>query len=87
MTEDEKTLINSNPSTKCEIVEIYGTVGERQTKDGVQTLELCLLKWFNGPAKLDLRWWSGTQIGKGCTFSGKEAIRLRELLNSMELGE
>ena len=87
MTEDEKSAINSNKGTKCEIVEIFGTVGERMTKDGTQTLDLCLIKWFNGPEKMDLRWWTGTQVGKGCTFGTKEAIALRDLLNSLELGE
>lgn len=86
MTEDEKTLINNDSSTKCEIVQILGTVGEKLTKDGAQTLDLCLVKWFNGPEKVDLRWWTGTRVGKGCIFGKQEAIRLRDLLIRLNLG-
>ena len=70
---------------KYEVVESYQILGEKITKDGTQTLELKLVKWFGGPARLDLRWWTGDMPGKGCVFGAAEAIKLRKQLEEMEL--
>lgn len=85
MTETEMLKINTDKNSKCQILKCYGTVGERNTKDGTQSLDLCLVKWFNGPARLDLRWWGNGIAGKGCTFNAASADSLRKMLNSIDL--
>jgi hypothetical protein len=72
---------------KYEIAESYGILGSKNAKEGTQTLELHLIKWFGGTAKLDLRWWSDGAPSKGVTFTAKEAIKLRDALIRMNLGE
>lgn len=72
-------MLNEN----CEIIESYGTIAIRNTKDGSQSLELRLVKWYGGPATLDLRWWTGVTAGKGVTFSAKAANTLYETLGKM----
>ena len=70
---------------KYEVVESYGILGEKKMKEGSQTLELKLVKWFGGQARLDLRWWTGDMPGKGCIFGAAEAVKLRKVLDEMEL--
>lgn len=83
-----KEAINTNKDSRCTVVNVIGTVAERNTKDGQQSLELTLTKWFNGPARYDLRWWTnGNMAGKGCAFNTTAAKALRDLLNSINFDE
>jgi len=76
--------INSDEKSKCQIIESYGTCGIKKAKEGQQSLELTLSKWYGGPARLDLRWWNGYIPGKGVTFSAGEAAKLLGILKDME---
>lgn len=49
--------------------------------------ELNLVKWNDNDEKFDIRSWSSdhTKMGKGATFTKKEAAVLRDMLNEMIL--
>ena len=51
------------------------------------TKELNYVSWNEREARLDLREWSPNhdRMGKGVTLSKEEAVKLKELLNSIEL--
>lgn len=53
------------------------------------TKELNLVSWNNREAKYDLREWSPTKdkMGKGLTLTTAELIRLRDVLNALDLKE
>lgn len=67
-----------------EIEESVGVISE--TKSG-WTKELKKISWNNREAKYDLRDWApdGEKMGKGITLSDEELIKLRDLLNGMDL--
>lgn len=49
--------------------------------------ELNLVSWNDKEAKYDIREWDPTheKMGKGVTLSAEEIMKLRELLNGLEL--
>lgn len=53
------------------------------------TKELNLVSWNDRPAKYDIREWDPDheKMGKGLTFTEQELLRLRDLLNTLELHE
>lgn len=69
---------------KYEIQQSFGVISE-----GVKgwKKELNLISWNNRDPKYDLRDWDELheKMGKGLTLSKDELIKLRDLLNSMEL--
>lgn len=67
-----------------EIEDSVGVISE--TKSG-WTKELKKISWNNREAKYDLRDWApdGEKMGKGITLSDEELIKLRDLLNGMDL--
>ena len=67
-----------------EIVKNIGTVSEGK---GGWSLELNLVSWGGRPAKYDLRSWSENheKIGKGITLSKDDMIKLKEIINSIDL--
>ena len=69
---------------KYEVVNRFGVIGE--SSRGWRK-ELSLVKWNDRDAKFDIREWSpeGDRMGKGITLSKEEAVRLKEILNSIDL--
>ncbi len=69
---------------KHNIEQSFGVLSE--TKSGWKT-ELNLVSWSERPAKYDLRPWSPDheKMGKGITLTKEEIIKLKEILNQMEL--
>jgi len=69
---------------KYEIVEELGVLAE--TSKGWRT-ELNLVSWNGREAKYDLRDWSENheKIGKGMALSKDELIKLREIINKLDL--
>jgi len=69
---------------KYEIKENLGTISE-SSKGWVK--ELNLISWNEKEAKYDIRDWDSEhkKMGKGITLSNEELIKLRDILNSMEL--
>ncbi|MDD2482399.1 MAG: PC4/YdbC family ssDNA-binding protein [Lutispora sp.] len=69
---------------KFEIIETYGVLSE--SVKGWKK-ELNLISWNDKAAKYDIREWDPEheKMGKGVTFSAEELIKLRDLLNGMEL--
>ena len=69
---------------KYEIKEEIGVISESSKG---WTKELNLISWNGKEAKYDLRDWAPEheKMGKGITLSKDELIKLKELLNSIEL--
>lgn len=69
---------------KFEIEKELGSISESPKG---WTKELNIISWNGKDAKYDLRDWAPKheKMGKGVTLSGEELIKLRELLNSMDL--
>ncbi|WP_252225806.1 PC4/YdbC family ssDNA-binding protein [Clostridium sp. ZBS2] len=69
---------------KYEIKEEVGVVSESPKG---WTKELNFISWNGKEAKYDLRDWAPKheKMGKGATLSKEELIKLKELLNSIEL--
>ena len=69
---------------KYEIKETIGILSE--SAKGWKK-ELNLVSWNDQEAKYDLREWSPEhdKMGKGVTLSKEELVKLREILNEMEL--
>ncbi len=69
---------------KYEIKEEFGSISESSKG---WTKELNFISWNGKEAKYDLRDWSPAheKMGRGVTLSKEELIKLRELLNSIEL--
>ena len=67
-----------------EIVEQIGTISESSKG---WTKELNLISWNNRDPKYDLRDWAPEheKMGKGITFTKEELIKLRNILNDMDL--
>lgn len=76
--------MNDAKELKFEIVEQIGEISE-STKGWKK--ELNLVKWNDRDAKFDIRDWDSehSRMGKGVTLSKDELIKLRELLNSLNL--
>ncbi|MDP4144972.1 MAG: YdbC family protein [Bacillota bacterium] len=69
---------------KYEIKENIGTLSE--SSKGWQK-ELNLISWNDKEAKFDIRDWSPKheKMGKGVTLTREELIKLKEILNGMNL--
>lgn len=69
---------------KYEIKEEIGVLSESAKG---WTKELNIISWNGKEGKYDLRDWSPEheKMGKGVTLSKEELIKLRELLNNMQL--
>lgn len=69
---------------KYEIKETVGTISENNKG---WSKELNLISWNNREAKYDLRDWSSEheKMGKGVTLSKDELIKLKEILNDMDI--
>jgi hypothetical protein len=69
---------------KYEIKEEVGVISESSKG---WTKELNLISWNGKEAKYDLRDWAPEheKMGKGITLSKDELIKLKELLNSIEI--
>ncbi len=69
---------------KYEIKENLGVLSENNKG---WSKELNLISWNDREAKFDVRDWSPEheKMGKGVTLSKEELVRLREILNGMDL--
>lgn len=69
---------------KYEIKENIGVLSENNKG---WSKELNLISWNDREAKYDIREWSPEheKMGKGVTLSSEELIKLRDLLNNMDL--
>ena len=69
---------------KYEIKENIGVLSENNKG---WSKELNLISWNDREAKYDIREWSPEheKMGKGITLSSEELIKLRDLLNNMDL--
>lgn len=69
---------------KYEIKETLGVLSENNKG---WSKELNLISWNDREAKFDVRDWSPEheKMGKGVTLSKEELIKLREILNDMDL--
>ncbi len=69
---------------KYEVIQKHGILSE-STKGWSK--ELRSISWNDKEAKFDIREWSpdGEKMGKGITLSSEELIKLRDLLNNMDL--
>lgn len=69
---------------KYEVTQKHGILSE-STKGWSK--ELRSISWNDKEAKFDIREWSpdGEKMGKGITLSSEELIKLRDLLNNMDL--
>ena len=72
------------PEFKYQVVETYGSLSE--SNKGWKK-EIKLISWNQKEAKYDIREWSpdGQKMGKGVTLSKEEIVRLRDLLNQINL--
>ena len=69
---------------KFEITDKLGVIGEGSKG---WKKELNLISWNDRKAKADIRDWDETheKMGKGVTLSKEELIKLKEILNDMDL--
>jgi hypothetical protein len=69
---------------KYEIKETLGVLSENNKG---WSKELNLISWNDREAKFDVRDWSPEheKMGKGVTLSKEELIKLKEILNGMDL--
>lgn len=69
---------------KYEIKETLGVLSENNKG---WSKELNLISWNDREAKFDVRDWSPEheKMGKGVTLSKDELVKLREILNGMDL--
>lgn len=69
---------------KYEIKETLGVLSENNKG---WSKELNLISWNDREAKFDIREWSPEheKMGKGVTLSKEELIKLREIMNNMDL--
>lgn len=69
---------------KFEIKDIIGALSE--SSKGWKK-ELNLVSWNDNSPKYDIREWDPehNKMGKGITLTNEEAIKLRDLLNSLDL--
>lgn len=69
---------------KYEVIERHGILAE-STKGW--TKELKSISWNDRAPKFDIREWSpdGEKMGKGVTLSKEELLKLKDILNEMDL--
>lgn len=73
----------ANEKQNFEIIGKTNVISE--SENGNWNLEANLVSWFNHAPKLEIRNWSEDHLkmSKGLRFSKQEAIRLRDILNSL----
>ena len=73
---------------KFEIEKKIGALQENRNSKGM-LLELNLVSFNDRRAKYDIRPWdeNHTAMGKGVSLSKDELVKLKELLNGLDLGE
>lgn len=66
----------------------WGLIGTRKGSNG-QTAEIRLTKtaWFGKPPKWDLRLWEGEIAKGGVSMTDEQFLKLRDLMNSIEIEE
>ena len=66
---------------------IHEKIGALSEKNTGWSKQLTFTQWGDNEPKYDIREWSPSfdKMGKGVTFSQEELIRLRDLLNDMNL--
>ncbi|MDX8361437.1 MULTISPECIES: YdbC family protein [Bacillaceae] len=69
---------------KYEVIDRFGVLSESAKG---WTKELRSISWNDREPKFDIREWSpdGEKMGKGITVTKDELIKLRDMLNTMEL--
>lgn len=69
---------------KYEVIESIGILAD--TSKG-WTKEFKLISWNDKEPKYDIRDWApdGEKMGKGVTLTREETIKLKEILNSLDL--
>ncbi|MGM7682602.1 YdbC family protein [Cytobacillus sp. Hm23] len=69
---------------KYEVIDKFGVLSESAKG---WTKELRSISWNDREPKFDIREWSpdGEKMGKGITVTKDELIKLRDMLNTMEL--
>ena len=69
---------------KYEVTEVLGTLSE--TGNG-WSKEINLVSWNDRTPVYDLRTWTGDheRMGKGITLTKEEVVKLREVLNGLNL--
>lgn len=69
---------------KYEVIELIGILAD--TSKG-WTKEFKLISWNDKEPKYDIRDWApdGEKMGKGVTLTREETIKLKEILNSLDL--
>ncbi|MDX8365432.1 YdbC family protein [Cytobacillus sp. IB215665] len=69
---------------KYEVIDNFGVLSESAKG---WTKELRSISWNDREPKFDIREWSpdGEKMGKGITVTKDELIKLRDMLNTMEL--
>ncbi|MGL4736087.1 MAG: YdbC family protein [Cellulosilyticaceae bacterium] len=67
--------------------EIEQTIGVLSESSKGWKKELSLISWNDNPAKYDIREWDPEhqKMGKGVTLSKDEVIKLRDMLNGLNL--
>lgn len=67
-----------------EMLESYGVLSE---KDSGWSKELTSVSWNEREPKFDIREWDPEyeKMSKGVTFSREELVKLRDILNELEL--
>ncbi len=67
-----------------EVKEILGEISESETG---WKKELRIISWNNNMPKYDIRDWSpdGKKMGKGITFNKEEIIKLKEIIQEIEI--
>jgi hypothetical protein len=66
---------------------IEGNLGTINVKDSGWRKELNVVKWNGREPKFDIRDWSPEKkrMSRGITFTKEEIVRLKELLNKIEI--
>lgn len=69
---------------KYEVKEVHGILSESNKG---WTKELRSISWNDREAKYDIREWApdSEKMGKGITLSTEEIIKLKEILNKMDI--
>ncbi|HHT83052.1 MAG: YdbC family protein [Christensenellales bacterium] len=69
---------------KFEIIKRLGVISEN---DRSWKKELNLVSWNDGEPKYDIRDWNEAhdRMGKGATFTAKELVNLKALLNELDI--
>lgn len=83
-TQNESNKQNGNTIITYDIHAKYGVIGTNQTSGWKR--EVNVVSWNGREAKLDIRDWKQNhqKMGRGLTFTGTEAMALRDILNGIK---